>query len=49
VSGARPVFTDAVLRLDDRFAVATSLAAQWQRAGEGGLGDQDVTVIAHAL
>jgi 3-hydroxyisobutyrate dehydrogenase len=40
----------ALLEVDvDRFAVANSLAAQWQRAREHGLGDQDVTVIARAL
>ncbi|MBE1489973.1 NAD(P)-dependent oxidoreductase [Plantactinospora soyae] len=33
----------------DRFAVANSLAAQWQRAVERGLGDEDLTVITRAL
>ncbi|GAA3740362.1 NAD(P)-dependent oxidoreductase [Plantactinospora mayteni] len=33
----------------DRFPVATSLAGQWQRAVEHGLGDEDVTVLARAL
>ena len=33
----------------DRFAVANSLAAQWQRATERGLGDEDLTVITRAL
>ncbi|MFY1671120.1 hypothetical protein ACN27G_14280 [Plantactinospora sp. WMMB334] len=33
----------------DRFGVASSLAAQWQRAVEHGLGDEDLTVLARAL
>ncbi|MDW5325164.1 NAD(P)-dependent oxidoreductase [Plantactinospora sp. KLBMP9567] len=33
----------------DRFPVANSLAAQWQRAVEHGLGDEDITVLARAL
>ncbi|MEO3743464.1 NAD(P)-dependent oxidoreductase [Plantactinospora sp. B5E13] len=33
----------------DRFAVAGSLAGQWQRAVDRGLGDEDVTVITRAL
>lgn len=33
----------------DRFAVANSLAAQWQRAVDHGFGDEDVTVITRAL
>ncbi|MFJ5619155.1 NAD(P)-dependent oxidoreductase [Micromonospora sp. NPDC093243] len=33
----------------DRFAVAHSLAAQWQRAMERGLGGEDVTVVTRAL
>ncbi|MFD0973352.1 NAD(P)-dependent oxidoreductase [Plantactinospora endophytica] len=33
----------------DRFPVANSLAAQWQRAVEHGLGEDDVTVLARAL
>lgn len=40
----------ALLELDiDRFAVAGSLAAEWQRAVEHGLGDEDLTVITRAL
>jgi 3-hydroxyisobutyrate dehydrogenase len=40
----------ALLELDiDRFAVANSLAAQWQRAVEHGLGNEDLMVIARAL
>jgi 3-hydroxyisobutyrate dehydrogenase len=39
----------ALLELDiDRFAVANSLAAQWQRAVEHGLGNEDLMVIARA-
>ncbi|MET8354438.1 NAD(P)-dependent oxidoreductase [Micromonospora sp. NPDC005206] len=33
----------------DRFPVANSLAAEWQRAVEHGLGDEDLTVITRAL
>jgi 3-hydroxyisobutyrate dehydrogenase len=33
----------------DRFAVVNSLAAQWQRAVERGLGDEDLTVMVRAL
>lgn len=33
----------------DRFAVANSLAAEWQRAVEQGFGEEDVTVITRAL
>jgi 3-hydroxyisobutyrate dehydrogenase len=33
----------------DRFGVANSLAAEWQRAVERGLGGEDVTVVARAL
>jgi 3-hydroxyisobutyrate dehydrogenase len=33
----------------DRFAVANSLAAQWQRAAERGLGDEDLTVVTRVL
>lgn len=33
----------------DRFAVAGSLAGQWQRAVDRGLGDEDITVITRAL
>jgi 3-hydroxyisobutyrate dehydrogenase len=40
----------ALLEVDiDRFAVANSLAAQWQRAVERGLGEEDLTVITRAL
>jgi shikimate 5-dehydrogenase len=40
----------ALLELDiDRLGVANSLAAQWQRAVEQGMGNQDVTVVARAL
>jgi 3-hydroxyisobutyrate dehydrogenase len=40
----------ALLEVDvDRFAVANTLAAQWQRAVDQGLGDEDVTVITRAL
>lgn len=44
---------DVNLALDqveaDRFAVATSLAGEWQRAVEQGLGAEDVTVMTRAL
>jgi 3-hydroxyisobutyrate dehydrogenase len=33
----------------DRFAVATSIAGEWQRAVERGLGTEDVTVVTRAL
>ncbi|MEE6262496.1 NAD(P)-dependent oxidoreductase [Plantactinospora sonchi] len=33
----------------DRFGVAGSLAGQWQRAVDRGLGDEDITVITRAL
>lgn len=40
----------ALLEVDiDRFAVASSLAGEWQRAVDRKLGDQDVTVITQAL
>lgn len=40
----------ALLETDvDRFAVANSLAAEWQRAVERGFGHDDVTVITRAL
>jgi 3-hydroxyisobutyrate dehydrogenase len=34
---------------DDRFAVLGSLADEWQRAVDDGLGDQDLTVVTRAL
>ncbi|PWU51361.1 hypothetical protein DLJ46_05185 [Micromonospora globispora] len=40
----------ALLEVDvDRFAVANSLAAQWQRAVDHGLGGEDLTVITRVL
>jgi 3-hydroxyisobutyrate dehydrogenase len=34
---------------DDRFAALASLADEWQRAVDDGLGDQDLTVVTRAL
>jgi 3-hydroxyisobutyrate dehydrogenase and related beta-hydroxyacid dehydrogenases len=34
---------------DDRFAVLACLADEWQQVVDHGLGDQDVTVVTHAL
>jgi len=40
----------ALLELDiDRLGVANSLAAQWQRAVEQGMGNEDVMILARAL
>jgi len=33
----------------DRFAALGSLAAEWQRVVDSGLGDQDLTVVTRAL
>jgi 3-hydroxyisobutyrate dehydrogenase len=34
---------------DDRFAVLRSLADEWQRVVDQGLGDEDITVVTRAL
>jgi 3-hydroxyisobutyrate dehydrogenase len=34
---------------DDHFAALAALAAEWQHAVDGGLGDQDLTVVTRVL
>ena len=34
---------------DDRFAALAGLADEWQHAVDGGLGDQDLTVVTREL
>jgi hypothetical protein len=34
---------------DDRFTAFACLADEWRQAGEQGLGDQDLTVVARVL
>jgi hypothetical protein len=33
----------------DRFAVLACLADEWQQAVDQGLGEQDLTIVTHAL